>query len=101
MKEGSTVNLGEGAGVFVNQQENLVIWVNMEDDIRVVSMARGQDLKYILLRLHKAIFGIESMLKNLGHGFQTKDGGFPHCKEGVGRSGLQIEFLLSLPGLTK
>jgi len=101
MKEGSSVRWNEGAGVFINQQENLVIWVNREDDIKVVSMARGQDLKYILLRLHKAIFGIESMLKNLGHGFLTRDGGFPHFKKEVGRSGLQVEFLVSLPGLTK
>ena len=36
--------------MFVNQHLNLLVWVGQEDDLRVISMAQGQDLKYILLR---------------------------------------------------
>ena len=38
------------AGVFVNQHQNLLVWVGQGDNLRLISMAQGQDLKYILLR---------------------------------------------------
>ena len=47
------------SGVFVNNYENFLVWVNTrEDQLKIVSAAPGQDLKYILLRLQKAIIKI-------------------------------------------
>ena len=41
--------------MFINQYSNLLVWVGGQDQIRIVSAAAGQDLKYVLLRLQKAV----------------------------------------------
>ena len=51
------------SGVFVNNYSNFVLYVNLEDQLRLVSVAKGQDLKYVLLRLQKAVARIEEALK--------------------------------------
>ena len=71
----------EGQGVFVNNYNNFILWVNLEvgasaqpaevtchvsrvqDQLRLVSVSKGQDLKYALLRLQKAVARIEEALK--------------------------------------
>merc|ERR1711923_318572 len=53
----------EGQGVFVNNYSNFLLWVNLEDQLRLVSVSKGQDLKYVLLRLQKAVARIEEALK--------------------------------------
>ena len=35
----------------------------MQDQLRLVSVSKGQDLKYVLLRLQKAVARIEEALK--------------------------------------
>ena len=50
-------------GVYVNNYENFVVWVNKDDHVRIVSAAKGQDIKYVLLRLQKVIGKIEETLK--------------------------------------
>ena len=51
------------SGVFINNYSNFVLFVNLEDQLRLVSVAKGQDLKYVLLRLQKAVARIEEALK--------------------------------------
>ena len=63
MKEPGAVQWTEGKGVFVNNYDNFVLWVNMADQLKLVSTARGQDIKYVLLRLQKAAVKIEEAIK--------------------------------------
>jgi len=63
MKEPGSVEWTEGKGVFINNYSNFVLFVNLEDQLRLVSVAKGQDLKYVLLRLQKAVARIEEALK--------------------------------------
>ena len=49
--------------MFVNNYSNFVLWVNQEDQLRLVSVSNGKDLKYALLRLQKAVARIEEALK--------------------------------------
>ena len=51
------------SGVFVNNYSNFLLWVNQEDQLRLVSVSNGKDLKYALLRLQKAVARIEEALK--------------------------------------
>ena len=51
------------SGVFVNNYNNFVLWVNQDDQLRLVSVSNGKDLKYALLRLQKAVARIEEALK--------------------------------------
>jgi len=67
-----------------------------------VAAAHGQDLKYVLLRLQKAITKVEQGMKALGmEGFQTESGGFVHDKPGVGTTGFQVQFVIALPAIAR
>jgi len=108
MKEPGSVEWQEGQGVFVNNYSNFVLWVNVEDQMRLISFSKGQDLKYVLLRLQKAIARIEEALKMVfstkssrQRGFSTKDSAFTHERQGVFGTGLETSFTLDLPGLHK
>lgn len=72
------------------------------DDLRLVSAAQGQDLKYVLLRLQRAAAAVEQGVKTLGlQGFKTEAGGFVHDKPNVGSTGFQVRFCVALPGLER
>lgn len=89
----------EGQGVFVNNFKNLAAWINVDGQFHLVSAAKGQDIKYVLLRLQKAIMTIETAMKTCElHGFQTSNGGFVHNKSGLLGTGFQVQFSLQLAG---
>jgi len=108
MKEPGSVEWSEGKGVFINNYSNFVLWVGMEDQLRFTSVAKGTDLKYVLLRLQKALARIEEALKIVistkscnERGFTTSNGGFTHNKRGVYRTGFETTFTIDLPGFSK
>ena len=49
--------------MFINNYNTFVLWVNQDDQLRLQSVAKGRDLKFVLLRLQKAIARIEEALK--------------------------------------
>merc|ERR1711976_551850 len=98
----------EGQGVFVNNYSNFVLWVNEEDQLRLVSVSKGQDLKYVLLRLQKAVARIEEALKMIisaksrqQRGFTTTSGNFVHSRKEVYGTGLEVVITMDLLGLVK
>jgi len=98
----------EGQGVFVNNYNNFILWVNLEDQLRLVSVSKGQDLKYALLRLQKAVARIEEALKMIisvkscnQRGFSTQDGGFAHTRREVYGTGFEVVITMDLLGLLK
>jgi len=98
----------DGEGVFVNNYSNFLLWVNLEDQLRLVSVAKGQDLKYVLLRLQKAVARIEEALKMIisakscqQRGFTTKDGHFEHSRKEVYGTGFEVVITMDLIGLVK
>jgi len=108
MKEPGTVQWEEGQGVFINNYSNFVLWVNLEDQLRLISFSKGQDLKYILLRLQKAVARIEEALKMVfstkscqQRGFSTKDSTFNHDRKGVFGTGFETTFTMDLPGFQR
>jgi len=108
MRDPGTAHWSEGQGVFINNYSNFVLWVNEDDHLRLISCSKGQDLKYVLLRLQKAVARIEEALKMVlsskscqQRGFLTKDGSFSHSKSGVFGTGLEITFTMELPGFQK
>ena len=87
------------SGVFVNNYENFLVWVNKDDQLKLVSTAQGQDLKYVLLRLQKAVIKIEEAIKSCqDKGFTSDCNGFSHSQIGVNGTGLEVRFSLALPG---
>merc|ERR1719153_2104384 len=108
MKEPGSVEWTDGKGVFINNYSNFVLFVNLEDQLRLVSVAKGQDLKYVLLRLQKAVARIEEALKMVfsmkscqQRGFTTANGGFLHSRRGVYGTGFEISFTMELVGLER
>merc|ERR1712045_506709 len=98
----------EGQGVFVNNYSNFLLWVNLEDQLRLVSVSKGQDLKYVLLRLQKAVARIEEALKMIistkscqQRGFATSEGKFVHSRREVFGTGLEVVVTMELLGLAK
>ena len=81
MKEPGSMEWSTGKGVFINNYSNFILWVRasslakndhkilwsfkvgLDDQLRFVSLAKGTDLKYVLLRLQKAVSRIEEALK--------------------------------------
>jgi len=102
------VQWSEGQGVFVNNYSNFVLWVNQEDQLRLVSVSNGKDLKYSLLRLQKAVARIEEALKMIisvkstqQRGFATTNGAFAHSRREVYGTGLEVVITMDLVGLMK
>ena len=76
--------------------------MNRDDQLKIVSVAQGQDLKYVLLRLHKAVLAIEQAIKSCqGQGFTSDLDGFSHSQACVNGTGMEINFNIQLPGFVK
>jgi creatine kinase/arginine kinase len=41
----------EGRGIFHTHDKSLLIWINEEDHIRIISMTKGFDLKAVFEKL--------------------------------------------------
>ena len=50
----------EGRGIYHNHDKTFLVWVNEEDQLRIISMQMGGDIKEVFTRLVKAIKSIET-----------------------------------------
>jgi len=55
----------QGRGIFHNDEKTFLVWVNEEDQLRIISMQMGGDIKAVFSRLSTAITAIESRVKFL------------------------------------
>jgi len=51
-----------GRGIFHNTEKTFLVWVNEEDQLRIISMQEGGDIKTVFERLVQAITEIEKQL---------------------------------------
>ena len=49
----------EGRGIFHNKDKTFLVWVNEEDQLRIISMQEGADFKQVFSRLARASAAIE------------------------------------------
>ena len=56
----------DARGIFHNNEENLFVWINEEDHMRIVSMEKGDDIKRIIKRFADATQQIQVVLKDQG-----------------------------------
>ena len=52
-----------GRGIFHNKEKTFLVWVNEEDQLRIISMQNGADLKVVFDRLSRACAQIEKVAK--------------------------------------
>merc|ERR1712029_486676 len=93
----------EGRGIFHNADKTFLVWVNEEDQLRIISMQKGGDVKEVFDRLARGIKAVEdSVKKESGHDFMLdKRYGYIHaCPTNLG-TGMRASVHIDLPGWTK
>jgi creatine kinase/arginine kinase len=87
----------EGRGIFHNDAKTFLVWVNEEDQLRIISMQQGADLHAVFDRLSRACKHIEKVAKfaHDGHlGYITS------CPTNLGTA-LRASVHIRLPKLSK
>jgi len=93
----------EGRGIFHNAEKTFLVWVNEEDQLRIISMQKGGDVKGVFERLARGINAVQESVKGeSGKGFQVSEKyGFLHsCPTNLG-TGMRASVHVDLPGWTK
>ena len=52
-----------GRGIYHNNEKTFLVWVNEEDQLRIISMENGADIGSVFTRLSKACSHIEKVAK--------------------------------------
>ncbi|MEA3523467.1 MAG: phosphagen kinase [Campylobacterota bacterium] len=52
----------DGRGIFHNDEKTFLVWINEEDQLRIISMQQGGDIKEVFKRLVDAISHIEKVV---------------------------------------
>merc|ERR1711970_185464 len=88
----------DARGIFHNNDENLFVWVNEEDQMRIVSMEKGGNVKGIIERFAKATSTIQECLKNEGFDFMHNEhlGWILTCPSNLG-TGLRAGAMVKVP----
>merc|ERR1711936_578816 len=93
----------EGRGIFHNKDKTFLVWVNEEDQTRIISMQKGGDVKGVFERLARGIKAVgDSVKAESGKDFQLSEKfGYIHsCPTNLG-TGMRASVHVDLPGWTK
>merc|ERR1712224_303696 len=93
----------EGRGIFQNKDKTFLVWVNEEDQLRIISMQSGGDVRGVFDRLARGIKAVgDSVKAESGKDFMfDKRYGFIHsCPTNLG-TGMRASVHIDLPGWTK
>jgi len=93
----------EGRGIFHNKEKTFLVWVNEEDQLRIISMESGGDVKGVFERLVRGISAVQQSVKEeSGKDFQISEKyGYLHsCPTNLG-TGMRASVHIDLPGWTK
>jgi len=93
----------EGRGIFHNKEKTFLTWVNEEDQLRIISMQKGGDVKAVFERLARGIKAIgDSVKAESGRDFMldSKYGYIHSCPTNLG-TGMRASVHMDLPGYTK
>merc|ERR1712186_249863 len=93
----------EGRGIFHNEAKTFLVWVNEEDQLRIISMQKGGDVRGVFERLARGIKTVQDSVKaESGKDFQLSDKfGYIHsCPTNLG-TGMRASVHVDLPGWTK
>jgi len=93
----------EGRGIFHNAEKTFLLWVNEEDQMRIISMQKGGDIKEVFSRLARGIKAVgDSVKAECGKDFALSEQyGYIHsCPTNLG-TGMRASVMIDLPGYTK
>merc|ERR1712099_117867 len=93
----------DGRGIFHNKDKTFLTWVNEEDQLRIISMQQGSDVKEVFDRLARGIKAVEdSIYKECQKKFMLDPRyGYIHsCPTNLG-TGMRASVHVTLPGWHK
>jgi len=93
----------EGRGIFHNKDKTFLTWVNEEDQLRIISMQSGGDVRAVFDRLARGIKAVgDSVKAESGKDFMLdpKYGYIHSCPTNLG-TGMRASVHVDLPGWTK
>ena len=93
----------EGRGIFHNKDKTFLTWVNEEDQLRIISMQNGGDVRAVFDRLARGIKAVgDSVKAESGKDFMLdpKYGYIHSCPTNLG-TGMRASVHVDLPGWTK
>merc|ERR1712212_662830 len=93
----------EGRGIFHNEAKTFLLWVNEEDQLRIISMQKGGDVRAVFDRLARGIKAVgDSVKAESGKDFMLdpKYGYVHSCPTNLG-TGMRASVHVDLPGWTK
>lgn len=88
-------NWPEGRGIFHNIDKDFLVWVNEEDQMRIISMQKGADFKSVFSRLVTALDLLEKELK---FSYSERLGYISSCPTNLGTA-MRASVHISLPQL--
>jgi len=88
----------DARGIFRNEAQNFFTWVNEEDQMRIVSMEKGDNVHAIFTRFANATKTIQETLKGDGKDFMHNDhlGFILTCPSNLG-TGLRAGTIIKIP----
>ena len=90
-------NWPEGRGIYHNKNKTFLVWVNEEDQLRIISMQQGGDIKEVFTRLVNAIKSIETKVP---FSYSEHLGYITSCPTNLGTA-MRASVHIALPNLAK
>jgi creatine kinase/arginine kinase len=90
-------NWPDGRGIYHNHDKTFLVWVNEEDQLRIISMQMGGDIKEVFSRLVKAIKCIE---RKVSFSYNDHIGYITSCPTNLGTA-MRASVHIALPKLSK
>ena len=92
----------ESRGIYHNDRKTFLVWVNEEDQTRIISMQQGGDAREVFERLARGIAAVEAEIKAQGYEFAHNDHlGYIHsCPTNCG-TGMRASVHVKLPNVGK
>jgi len=85
----------EGRGIFHNDAKTFLVWINEEDQLRIISMQQGGDIKAVFTRLSHAVSAIE---KSVAFSYSGHLGYLTSCPTNLGTA-MRASVHIKLPKL--
>ena len=87
----------KGRGIFHNEEKTFLVWVNEEDQLRIISMQKGGDIKEVFKRLTSAISKLEEKIE---FSYNKHLGYITSCPTNLGTA-MRASVHIKVPNLSK
>lgn len=90
----------DGRGIWHNEAQNFLVWINEEDHTRVISMEQGGDMRAVFRRFCEGLSQVENLIRGKGWEFMWNEhlGYVLTCPSNLG-TGLRAGVHIKLPNL--